>query len=116
MNHSRATTYRHLLLHSPLLILLFGLWIQLSALYDREHQIHNMAIQVAGSSSTTHTAIAQNTVITITDKDKQTEDTSKISRDTEHASYTMTQINTEVLDIRADISKDISKEGFKAKP
>ena len=114
MNNSRASHYRHLLLHSPLLILLFGLWIQLSALYDKQHQIHNIAMQAAGSSSTTHTAIAANTQITITDKDKQTEDTSKISRDTEHASYTMTEINTEVLDIRADISKDLSKDGFKA--
>ena len=65
-------------------------------------------------SSTTHTAIAANTQITITDKDKQTQDTDTISRDTEHASYTMTEINTEVLDIRAGISQDLSKDGFKA--
>ena len=114
MNNSRASHYRHLLLHFPLLILLFGLWIQVSTLYDKQHQIHNIAMQAAGSSSTTHTAIAANTQITITDKDKQTQDTDTISRDTEHASYTMTEINTEVLDIRADISKDISKDGFKA--
>ena len=231
MNKSRASHYRHLLLHSPLLILLFGLWIQVSALYNKQHQIHNIAVQAAASStdtdkqgtktgetttasanynssngnyiavtnqtsitsdgtlnidtkgnthlagaliegetatsittatlttedihnradynsmsigasythstspdkakdngispniglpqdvdksSTTHTAIAENTVINITDKDKQTEDTSKISRDTEHASYTMTEINTEVLDIRKGLSEDISKDGFKA--
>ncbi len=70
--------------------------------------------QDVDKSSTTHTAIAENTVINITDKDKQTQDTDSISRDTEHASYTMTQINTEVLDIRAGISQDLSKDGFKA--
>ncbi len=63
--------------------------------------------QDVDKSSTTHTAIAANTQITITDKDNQTQDT-------EHASYTMTEINTEVLDIRAGISKDLSKDGFKA--
>jgi hypothetical protein len=65
-------------------------------------------------TATTHTAIADNAAIHITDEAHQTQDTDTISRDTEHASYTMTQINTEVLDIRADISKEISKDGFKA--
>ena len=62
----------------------------------------------------THTAINANTKITLTDKAHQTQDTTKISHDTEHASYTMTQINTEVLDIRKQNSEQIAKEGFKA--
>ena len=70
--------------------------------------------QEVEKSSTTHTAIADNTVINITDQANQTQDTDKISRDTEHASYAMTEINTEVLNIRADISKEVSKDGFKA--
>jgi len=70
--------------------------------------------QNVNKHATTHTAINENTTITITDKAHQTQDTSTISTDTEHASYTMTHINTEVRDIRSDISKDVAKDGFKA--
>jgi len=70
--------------------------------------------QEVEKSSTTHTALAQNTVINITDKTNQTQDTDKISRDTDNAHFTMTEINTEVLQIRENISNEVAIEGFKA--
>jgi len=65
-------------------------------------------------TSTTHTAIADNIVIDIKDKANQTQDTSTISQDTDNASFAMTRINTEVLDIRADVSKEVAVDGFEA--
>ncbi len=69
-------------------------------------------LQEVEKSSTTHTAIADNTLIHITDKTKQSQNIDSISRDTEHASYAMTEINTEVLDIRGDLAQDVAKDGF----
>jgi filamentous hemagglutinin len=65
-------------------------------------------------TSTTHTAIADNTVINITDQANQSQNTDNISRDVDKASFTMTEINTEVLEIRSEIAKDVAVDGFKA--
>jgi len=62
----------------------------------------------------TKATIAKNTQITIKDKSKQTQDISKINTNTKNSSYTLTKINTQVLDIRDNLSKEISKDGFKA--
>jgi filamentous hemagglutinin len=44
----------------------------------------------------------------------QTQNVSTISKDTNNAHFTMTEINTEVLEIRADISKEVAVDGFEA--
>ncbi|HHD82429.1 MAG TPA: hypothetical protein ENK94_04475, partial [Campylobacterales bacterium] len=66
----------------------------------------------ADKSSTTKTAISQNIQINITDKENQTQDINTISRDTESAHYQMTEINTEILDIRKNLASEVSQAGF----
>jgi filamentous hemagglutinin len=64
--------------------------------------------------STTQASLGKNTNLTITNQAAQTQNVSTISKGTKTSNFTMTEINTEVLEIRADISKEVAVDGFEA--
>jgi hypothetical protein len=70
------------------------------------------APMLGDKQNTTKTAISSNRVIKITNKDKQTQDTDKISSDTKNSHHKLKEVNKELLNIRKDMAGEVAKTTF----